>query len=329
MSVILLILGILVTGAGIVTIGFGIPISEFSLGNTMIVAGTTAVAAGLILVGLAAAVDQLTQIANALRPRAGARPAPPPQPVEQAFPGAVRPGQFPVQAPVPGPVKPPMPAPPRGPIFARPTADERASEPAPVESAPEVSSSAIERLRSSLARADRKPADVAGAEDVPYSVALPAQAAPAPGPGGNTGANIGLNPGANGAAPADSPAAVEALKKPPLDFLFRSKSREPQPEAFDAVWPKRGTRRSDEQAEPGGSARPGAAEAPIDRPSRSEMPPASAPDELRPAAILKSGVVDGMAYTLYADGSIEAQLPQGTVRFGSIAELRSHIENNS
>jgi hypothetical protein len=334
MSVILLILGILVTGAGIVTIGFGIPISEFSLGNTMIVAGTTAVAAGLILVGLAAAVDQLTQIANALRPRAGARPAPQPPPVEQAFPGAVRPGQFPVQAPVPapvpGPVKPPMPAPPRGPILARPTADERAGEPAPVGTAPEVSSSAIERLRSSLPRADRKSADVAGAEDFPYSAGVPAQAAPpAPGPGGNIGANAGPNPGANGAAPADSPGAVEALKKPPLDFLFRSKSREPQPEAFDAVWPKRGTRRSDEQADPGGLARPVAAEAPIDRPSRSEMPPVAAPDELRPAAILKSGVVDGMAYTLYADGSIEAQLPQGTVRFGSIAELRSHIENNS
>ena len=54
---------------------------------------------------------------------------------------------------------------------------------------------------------------------------------------------------------------------------------------------------------------------------------APAPQE-RTVAILKSGVVDGMAYTLYADGSIEAQLPQGTVRFGSIAELRAHIENN-
>ena len=49
----------------------------------------------------------------------------------------------------------------------------------------------------------------------------------------------------------------------------------------------------------------------------------------RSAAILKSGVVDGMAYTLYADGSIEAKLPHGTVRFGSIAELRAHIESNS
>jgi hypothetical protein len=49
-----------------------------------------------------------------------------------------------------------------------------------------------------------------------------------------------------------------------------------------------------------------------------------------PAAlsILKSGVVDGMAYTLYSDGSIEAQLPHGTLRFGSISELRNHIEQN-
>ncbi len=33
-----------------------------------------------------------------------------------------------------------------------------------------------------------------------------------------------------------------------------------------------------------------------------------------------------MAYTLFSDGSIEAQLPQGTLRFGSIIELRHHIE---
>jgi hypothetical protein len=51
----------------------------------------------------------------------------------------------------------------------------------------------------------------------------------------------------------------------------------------------------------------------------------------RPAAatILKSGVIEGMAYTLYSDGSIEAQLPQGTLRFGSIAALRDHIESKS
>ena len=47
------------------------------------------------------------------------------------------------------------------------------------------------------------------------------------------------------------------------------------------------------------------------------------------AAILKSGVVDGMGYTLYVDGSIEAELPQGTLRFASINELRSHLEKSA
>jgi len=34
--------------------------------------------------------------------------------------------------------------------------------------------------------------------------------------------------------------------------------------------------------------------------------------------VLKSGVVDGMAYSLYSDGSIEAQMPEGMMRFASI-----------
>jgi hypothetical protein len=48
-----------------------------------------------------------------------------------------------------------------------------------------------------------------------------------------------------------------------------------------------------------------------------------------PVSVLKSGVLNGMAYTLYSDGSIEAQLPQGTLRFGSITELRNHIEQST
>jgi hypothetical protein len=43
-------------------------------------------------------------------------------------------------------------------------------------------------------------------------------------------------------------------------------------------------------------------------------------------SIIKSGVVDGMAYSLYSDGSIEAQMPEGMMRFGSIDELRAHLD---
>jgi hypothetical protein len=77
--------------------------------------------------------------------------------------------------------------------------------------------------------------------------------------------------------------------------------------------------------EPVADAKPGA-------PSREVSPPPprrTEPERPRAVAILKSGVVDGMGYTLYVDGSIEAELPQGTLRFASINELRSHIAKNS
>jgi hypothetical protein len=52
---------------------------------------------------------------------------------------------------------------------------------------------------------------------------------------------------------------------------------------------------------------------------------ADAYNEPVPISVLRSGIVDGMADTLYSDGSIEAQLP-GILRFGSIIELRHHLE---
>lgn len=73
-------------------------------------------------------------------------------------------------------------------------------------------------------------------------------------------------------------------------------------------------------AESGKNAEPPSAVAPL----------AAVPDESGAAVtVLKSGSVDGMAYTLYSDGSIEAALPQGKLRFGSIAELRDHLEQSA
>jgi hypothetical protein len=43
--------------------------------------------------------------------------------------------------------------------------------------------------------------------------------------------------------------------------------------------------------------------------------------------VIKSGVVDGMAYTLYSDGSIEAQMVgEGLVRFASLDALRTYLD---
>jgi len=57
---------------------------------------------------------------------------------------------------------------------------------------------------------------------------------------------------------------------------------------------------------------------------RAEEDSAPAPTEPQ-VQIFKSGVIDGMAYTLYTDGSIEAELADGTVKFASIDELRAYL----
>jgi hypothetical protein len=71
---------------------------------------------------------------------------------------------------------------------------------------------------------------------------------------------------------------------------------------------------------------------PEETPARQEpkldMRPEPRPDP-KPVTILKSGVIDGMAYTLYTDGSIEAQLPSGLMRFSSIEDLRTYLERNA
>jgi hypothetical protein len=92
----------------------------------------------------------------------------------------------------------------------------------------------------------------------------------------------------------------------------------PQPPSFDDAWPK------PDRAKPGDPLPRRSARAPStfneaggNIPGREEAPQVT---------VLKSGVVDGMAYSLYSDGSIEAQMPEGMMRFASIDELRSHLD---
>lgn len=60
--------------------------------------------------------------------------------------------------------------------------------------------------------------------------------------------------------------------------------------------------------------------------------PVPAADQEKPdlppgVTVMKSGVVDGMAYTLYSDGSIEAQFAgESPIRFASFDALRAHVE---
>jgi hypothetical protein len=121
-----------------------------------------------------------------------------------------------------------------------------------------------------------------------------------------------------------SPPAPAAIL-PRISTAARASSRPERVTNLDAFWPKR---RRPGQAVPAAAVE-SAMPAPTAEPALVVALQAAVPVVARPVSILKSGVVDGMAYTLYSDGSIEAQLPQGTLRFGSITELRNHIEQSA
>lgn len=141
-------------------------------------------------------------------------------------------------------------------------------------------------------------------------------------------------PPGSGAEPEPEPAAAEPAKRR-RNLLFMSSKRgqagdedaaagtegEAPPVVetrvtFDEAWP------AAERSRPESPRPPRAAVQ--DEPRT--PPPIRRPAEAPPVTILKSGVVDGMAYTLYSDGSIEAQLPEGMIRFASIDDLRAHLE---
>jgi hypothetical protein len=105
-------------------------------------------------------------------------------------------------------------------------------------------------------------------------------------------------------------------------------SPEVPPASFDDAWPKPERMRPSEAPLPRRSPRtPFAEAAPPPEPPPAPPEPVPAPAaEQPPVTVLKSGVVDGMAYSLYSDGSIEAQMPEGMMRFASIDELRSHLD---
>jgi hypothetical protein len=121
---------------------------------------------------------------------------------------------------------------------------------------------------------------------------------------------------------AEPPVAPLPAHEPPR---AASEPELPPKSFFDSVWPEEKALAREPASEP--MRKPPAPEPEPPPPVPPPPPPKS--QKPRAAAILKSGIVDGMGYTLFVDGSIEAELPTGTVRFASIHELREHLEKNS
>jgi hypothetical protein len=329
MHAFLLSIGVIATAIGMFTIGFGIPINEFSFGNTLIIAGTISVTGGLILIGVAAAVRELRRIADSVggRPAMRARPDPAdplaPSLGARGGPGLAR-GTFPQKPNLEGPGREPRPTEPR--LMAVPSnggsSDERPAS----------------RPRPNILPMIRAIADAAvmeESESVPLSPQAPARAAvTAPARGERApDAKSAQQPVAklnNGASPAmrsivlDAPLVADRLVDKPqhanlFDSLWPAGSAPADQAVARAPKSNSETAGSNERIEPVLSVED----------KRDEAPAAPAPtSESPPVSVLKSGVIDGMAYTLYTDGSIDAQLSEGLMRFSSIDSLRDHLEKN-
>jgi hypothetical protein len=324
MSGLLLVVGTIAVVAGAVMIGFGVPINEFSFGNTLIVAGTTATVGGLIIIALGLVVSKLQRVAEALATREPIRSSRPADMFESAAGSR--------NAPAPGQI----------PFPPKPKSDTGIREPQPFEhragAAPPADIPVNEGPAPSFAPTLRNPdeAPVTMDDDISLSpqhpMAAPARAA------ANLAEPTRYTPpfGVNGSGSA------EKRHEPTPDAGWRSapppaappQTRQPHTAYFDAMWPAevkpaKGPADTDAKSfEPKFGASPRETAEPANR-AEPEVTPPRVDSEPRAVAILKSGVVDGMGYTLYVDGSIEAELPQGTLRFASINELRSHLEKDA
>ncbi len=310
----LLILGALIAAAGVVLIGPGLPFGGRDYDASIVTPGAVAIVGGLILIGLALAVRALGRIEKAL----AARPLPHPVLQEDAATPVIEEPAVATPARIPFPPKP---------------VTEPAPPPALAVATPRVlpEDAALERLREkfpTLVRLENAP--VVEDADVSLSPKPSVRADEAV-----AEANNAVAQQTNGAAPA----RIE----PRLEVQARSANRPERAKNFEAFWPKKQRPGREAPApaveQPAAQQPPALPVEPVLTPEPMQFQFRESAPELRPVApapeaptmvsILKSGVVDGMAYTLYSDGSIEAQLPQGTLRFGSITELRNHIEQSA
>ncbi|MBR0934836.1 DUF308 domain-containing protein [Bradyrhizobium jicamae] len=292
MVVALLVAGMGLILAGLAAIGLGIPYKEFSVGSTLITTGVSGVCTGAIILALAAAVRELRRIARRLGPG-----------------GAVARPEFPLSAPATSPrSSPPVEA-----GFSFPRDQHAAAEPpplvppsAPAASPPPWHEEAIQRA----APADAAPPTPAAAPTEASAKRRNLLFSSSRKDRERTQARAAelLSPDLPSPDPLPSPAAAS----------------DPSAPTFDDAWPRAERPRSVDVASRRSPRTPSTFTEAQSAPPSPGHPPA--PVEQPPVTVLKSGVVDGMAYSLYSDGSIEAQMPEGMMRFASIDELRSHLE---
>ncbi len=291
MLIALLIAGIVFLLAGLVGIAFGIPVKEFSFGNTEILAGVITACAGMIMLALWVAVRELKRAMQPLGLGVGSGIAATSS--RTAFPQPAAPYD---QAAADDDV-----------MFNQPGARR------PEDEEPATPPSATPPWHEETASRDR------GRNETPSARPPAPPAEPAPKQRRNL---LFSSTSRKERERAEGRTFDPAPVAPPLP----PKPNDAAPATFEDAWPQAERPRSVDVSRRNRTPPLPSADA---NAAGTDHPPAARSEEPPQVTVLKSGIVDGMAYSLYSDGSIEAQMPEGMMRFASIDELRAHLDQRT
>ena len=320
MIVALTVLALLMLLGGLAAMVQGIPFIRLEVGWTMVIAGTVGASGGAVLLGIAAVIARLARIERALltaRPAAPLAGAP-------AFPD---PGTAPVRPPRSEPVMPPIPTVTLPAQDARTSHDdalvapERVAGPAPRSSEPtglgNAAALAAGAAAVGFAAGELRLHRAEDADPVPphepqqaehhqpdptYAVPQePAAAAPEP-----YSSEVHL------------PEPVVEAAPPPAE----AERQDPEPHLPEPHLPARSEPEPVVEATP---AEPAPAPEPVaEEPPRAEpVPEPPAPEEPAGKAVIGTYDAGDNTYTMYADGTIDAETPAGRFHFASIEELKA------
>jgi len=295
MVFLLSLLSFIAVAAGLFGIGLGVPVRETWFGAALLMAGSVAVTGGFVLVGLAAAVRELRQIGQGFK-------APLPE--------------------MPRPVRPLE----RRDVERIDGADRRTAPRMPVP----LSADARDMVPTKLDAPDPRGR---WRKSGPEEWLLRAMAEIESAPRCDDAAPIDYHPGdirrppnswpRHTIAPPPDRAETEMRRTASSQDLF---SRE----IFEAIWssehrnPEEGPEQRIGPSPDIGAHTAESKSPPLAPAASAAMRPMGA--EPRPLPILKTGVIQQKAYTLFSDGSIETKVSEGVMRFASIEEFIGHLQ---
>ncbi|OAS22467.1 hypothetical protein [Methylobacterium platani] len=307
MIVALFVLALLMLIGGVAAIVQGIPFVRLEVGWTMVIAGTVGASGGAVLLGIAAAVARLGRIERALAGRPAAVSA---EPGAEAAPA--RPGRSePVMPPVPPPI--PFPA-------AAPSASEmRPAEPtgfdggAALAAGAAVAGAGLAASELRLTRAEDA--------DLPHAAPGPMAHDPAPPEAGRHEPALHV--------PVEEP-RLEAVEARAAEIhaaeIHASEIHAAEIHAADphGAAPPPPAPPDAEPMVPAEVMPPASQPVPpAPEPAREEPLPEDGPGEPPAKTVIGTYDSGGNTYTMYADGTIDAETPAGRFHFASIDELKA------